>query len=78
MKTYGEWRYSSTFLDLGTRWRRVVSFTPLQLLPTGKELRVPIGYEAGWALALPGIKCDQHKRRKGKVIPVLNELSTLP
>jgi hypothetical protein len=23
-----EWSYSSTILDLGTRWRRVVSFTP--------------------------------------------------
>jgi hypothetical protein len=21
MKEYGEWRYSSTILDLGTRWR---------------------------------------------------------
>jgi hypothetical protein len=27
----GEWRCSSTILDLGTRWRRVVSFTPLPL-----------------------------------------------
>jgi hypothetical protein len=26
---WGEWRYSSTFLDLGTRWRWVVGFTPL-------------------------------------------------
>jgi hypothetical protein len=26
MKTYGEWRYSSSILDLGTRWRCVVSF----------------------------------------------------
>jgi hypothetical protein len=24
----GEWRYSSIILDLGTRWRRVASFTP--------------------------------------------------
>jgi hypothetical protein len=36
MKTYGEWRYSSTFLDLDTRWRWVVSFTPLPLYPPGK------------------------------------------
>jgi hypothetical protein len=34
MKTYGEWRYSSTILDLGTRWRWVVSFTPLPLCPS--------------------------------------------
>jgi hypothetical protein len=29
----GEWRYSSTFLNLGTRWRWVVSFTPQLLYP---------------------------------------------
>jgi hypothetical protein len=29
----GEWRYTSTILDLGTTWRWVVSFTPLQLYP---------------------------------------------
>jgi hypothetical protein len=28
----GEWRYSSTILDLGTRWRWVVSLTPLPAL----------------------------------------------
>jgi hypothetical protein len=31
----GKWKYSSTILDLGTRWRRVVSFTPLLLYPRG-------------------------------------------
>jgi hypothetical protein len=31
MKTYGEWRYSSTILDPGTRWRWVISFTPRPL-----------------------------------------------
>jgi hypothetical protein len=29
----GKWRYSSTFLDLGIIWRRVVSFMPLTLYP---------------------------------------------
>jgi hypothetical protein len=29
----GEWRYSSTILDLGTRWRWVVSFTDRPLHP---------------------------------------------
>jgi hypothetical protein len=43
----GEWRYSSTILDLGTRWNWVVSFKPLPLYPRGNR---PIGYEAGWAL----------------------------
>jgi hypothetical protein len=34
MKIYmGEWRYSSTIINLGTRWRLVVSFTPLPLYP---------------------------------------------
>jgi hypothetical protein len=27
MKTYGEWRYSSTIFDRGVRWRWVVNFT---------------------------------------------------
>jgi hypothetical protein len=31
-----EWRYSSTILDLGTRWRWMVSFTPRLLYPQGK------------------------------------------
>jgi hypothetical protein len=37
MKMYGEWRYSSTILNLGTRWMWVVSFTPrpFYLLKTG-------------------------------------------
>jgi hypothetical protein len=39
MNTYREWRYSSTILDVGTRWRRTVSFTPLPLYLRGKSLR---------------------------------------
>jgi hypothetical protein len=31
----GEWRYSSTILDLGTRWMCVASFKPLPLYPRG-------------------------------------------
>jgi len=30
-------------LDLGTRWKRVVSFTPHLLHPQGKKSLVPIG-----------------------------------
>jgi hypothetical protein len=34
----GEWRYSSTFLDLGNTWRWVVNFIPLPLYPlTGEK-----------------------------------------
>jgi hypothetical protein len=39
----GEWRYSSTILDLGTRWRLVVSFTPMPLYPLGYSPPLPIG-----------------------------------
>jgi hypothetical protein len=48
MKICGEWMYSYTIIDLGNRWRLVVSFTPGPLLPQGKELSIFIGYEAGW------------------------------
>jgi hypothetical protein len=56
------------FLDLGTSWRWVVSFTPRPLSHPGKEPPpVPIGKEAGWApepvwatwrqfLTLPGLE----------------------
>jgi hypothetical protein len=37
-----EWRYSSTILNLGTRWRWVVSFKPLQLYPQGNRRRYPL------------------------------------
>jgi hypothetical protein len=33
-----EWRYSSIILDLGTRWRGVVSFTARPLFPRGKYI----------------------------------------
>jgi hypothetical protein len=33
----GKWRYSFTILDLGTRCRRVVSFTPRPLFPRAKS-----------------------------------------
>jgi hypothetical protein len=45
----GEWRYSSTFLDLGTVWRGVVSLTPRPLYPPGKQPPIRIEYEACWA-----------------------------
>jgi hypothetical protein len=39
MKTYGEWKYSSTILDIGTRWRWVVSFMPQRLYHLGNSPR---------------------------------------
>jgi hypothetical protein len=38
----GEWRYSSIILDLGTGWRRVVSFKHGLLYPRRKSLRYPL------------------------------------
>jgi hypothetical protein len=36
MKTYVEWMYREPrFLDFGTIWRRVISFTTLPLYPPG-------------------------------------------
>jgi hypothetical protein len=37
-----EWRYSYTFLDLGGRWRWVVSCTPRSLYARGKSPRYPL------------------------------------
>jgi hypothetical protein len=41
------WRYSSSILDLGTRWRLAVSFTAPAALLFGKKPEVPIGLESG-------------------------------
>jgi hypothetical protein len=37
-----KWRYSSTILDLETRWRLVVRFTTLPLYPWGKRPQYPL------------------------------------
>jgi hypothetical protein len=45
------WEYihiDPCFLNLGTNWMRVVSFTPPASLPHGENPPVPIGKEAGW------------------------------
>jgi hypothetical protein len=41
-KTYGEWSDSYTFLDLGSRWMWVVSFTHLPSYPRGMSPRYPL------------------------------------
>jgi hypothetical protein len=48
MKTYGEWKYSSTILDLGTRWRCFQFHAPATLKP-GLKAPVSIGYKDVWA-----------------------------
>jgi hypothetical protein len=43
----GEWRYSSTVLDLSTRWRWVVSFMHHLLYPWGKSPQYPLDRRLG-------------------------------
>jgi hypothetical protein len=47
MKTYGKWSCGSTILDLGTKWRWVVSFTPRPLYSLGKSPRYPLDKRLG-------------------------------
>jgi hypothetical protein len=56
----GKWRYSSSFLDLGTRWRRVVSFTPLPLYPRKKSPRYPLDRRLGGLQSRSG-RCGEEK-----------------
>jgi hypothetical protein len=65
-----EWRYTSTTLDLSTRLRCVVSFTPMPLYPLAlrKGSLVPIGLNAWWASELVWTLC----RRERSLVPVKN------
>jgi hypothetical protein len=56
----GEWRYSSTFLDLSTGWRWVVSYTPLLLYPWGKSPRYPLDRRLGGPQNQSG-RCGEEK-----------------
>jgi hypothetical protein len=44
----GEWKYSSTILDLDIRWMEMSTSPPSALTP-GAKPPVRIGYEARWA-----------------------------
>jgi hypothetical protein len=63
MKSYGECRYISISLDLGSRWRSVISFTPRLLYPPPlrKELQVPVRYETGKAERLVWAICRKEE-----------------
>jgi hypothetical protein len=64
MKPFGEWRCSSTILDLSTRWRSVVSFT-LWTLYLEKE--VPgTHWIGGWVGPIAGLDA---MRREESVAP---------
>jgi hypothetical protein len=47
LRRTGEWRYSSTILDLGTCWRWAVSFTPRPLYPRECRRRYPLDRRLG-------------------------------
>jgi hypothetical protein len=42
MKTYGGVKVYSTILELGTRWRRMISLTPLPLYPRERDPQRPL------------------------------------
>jgi hypothetical protein len=48
MTTYGEWRYSSTILELDNRWRWVVRFTPQPLYPPGEWIPPKAVFTLTW------------------------------
>jgi hypothetical protein len=59
----GEWRYSSIILNLGTRWRWVVSFMPLSLY--NREWIPGTLYIGGWVGPWFGLDAVE----KGKFLP---------
>jgi hypothetical protein len=59
----GEWRYSSTILDLETRWRWKVSFMPRPLYPRGNSPQ----YHCIWGWVGPRSDLDAVKR---KILPL--------
>jgi hypothetical protein len=88
----GEWGIAPRILNLGTRWRWVVSLTPRPLYSQVKRPRnpEPIGYEAGLAsepewsrwrrernTSLPLRKTNPGRPARSLVI-ILSELSRLP
>jgi hypothetical protein len=56
----GQWRYSSTILDLDTRWRWVVSFKPRPLYSRGNRPR----YQVDSRLGGPERSVDVVEKRK--------------
>jgi hypothetical protein len=68
----GEWRYSSTILDLGTGWRWTTSFTPRPLYPQGKGPQWPLNRRLGGPQSWSGrggeeiISCPFRKWKPGR------------
>jgi hypothetical protein len=60
MKKVVEWKYSSTILDLGTKWTQVVSFAPLQIYPRGNSPQYPLDRRVGGFQSRSGL-CGEDK-----------------
>jgi hypothetical protein len=69
-----EWRYNSTILDLGTRWRRVVSFKPLLFYPQGKSPQYPLDGRLGGPQSLPGRYGEEKNLTLPRIKPGLSIL----
>jgi hypothetical protein len=63
----GEGMYSFTLLDLDTRWRWVISFTPLSLYSRGKSPRYPLDERLGGPQSRSG-RCGE----ENSFVPVGN------
>jgi hypothetical protein len=60
LRHIGEWRYSSTILDLNTGWRWVVSFTLKPLYTWGISPCYPLGRRVGGPQSWSG-RCEVEK-----------------
>jgi hypothetical protein len=64
----GEWRYSSTILDLGTRWKCVVSIKTRPLYPREKSP------DSHWIGGCVGSRAGLHAMEKRKNLPLPGQL----
>jgi hypothetical protein len=66
----GEWRYSSIILGLGTRWRSVISFTPLPLYPQAFHPRYQLDMKLDRPHSRPGHYAEDSLTPAGNQIPI--------
>jgi hypothetical protein len=62
---YGDWRYSFTILDLGSRWRCVIIFMLLPLYPRGNSLLYPLDRRLGVSQSRSG--CNNNNNNNNNV-----------
>jgi hypothetical protein len=64
----GEWRYSSTILDLSVRWRWLVSFTPQPLYPRGNSPRYSLDRNLGEPQSRSGLSFPYQESNPGSSV----------